>query len=67
MIIELQESVKMLNQSQERMINYIQSLKDSIIKFSDNEDGTTEQKKSKRIAKKIKRKRQKKRKRKRGK
>ena len=53
---ELQESVKMLNQSQERMMSRIQSLEDTLIALSDNEDGTTQQKKTKILAKKIKRK-----------
>ena len=57
-MIELQESVKMLNQCQERMMNYIQILEDSVTALSDNEDVTTEQKKGKIIAKKIKRERQ---------
>ena len=58
MTLELQESVKLLNQSQKRMMNHVQSIEDNVIALPDNEDGTMEQKKTKRIATKIKRKRQ---------
>ena len=57
MILELQATVKMLQESQQQMITHIASLEDTVITLSDAEDNSVEYKKAQRVAKKIKRKR----------
>ena len=58
MIQELQQSVKILQNTQQQLLTYIQSLEDTIVALSDNDNDLAEYYKAQKYAKKIKRKRQ---------
>jgi len=58
MIFELQEAIKEMKETQNRLIDHIQDLEDSVLALTENDENSVEFKKAYKLAEKIKKKKQ---------
>ena len=58
MIFELQEAMKEMKKMQNRLIDHIQDLEDSVLALTENDENSVEFKKAYKLAEKIKKKKQ---------